>query len=234
MLESLMLPQWANLNCNESGIDCLNACKNKNWFLNYPFDISYSYNTRGFRDEEWPTENLENNIWCIGDSFTVGLGSPINHTWVKVLENKSQIRTINISMDGASNHWITNKALKIFKEVSPKNVVIMFSYLHRRQLPNNLPDIQRRLRFIKYETFEDDLINFKWCIESIEKHKSNTNVIYLAVPYYVANENKKDVNVTLPNFLGEVEILDYARDYHHFDLKTSESIVERIIPLLAK
>ena len=61
---------------------------NKKYFKNYPYPIEYVYNSRGFRDAEWPesVDELRNAIWCIGDSFTVGLGSPLAHTWPYLLQ----------------------------------------------------------------------------------------------------------------------------------------------------
>lgn len=233
MLDELRLDFWKNCELKETGIDSYQFCQDKFHFLKFPFDVSYNYNSRGFRDEEWPTSNLNQCIWCVGDSFTVGLGSPVDHTWVKVLQKQTNNRTINISMDGASNHWIARNAMKIIKQVQPQNMVVMFSYFHRRELPLNVPEHQKRLRYIKYETIEDDIFNFQWCFNAIEKNKHNTNIIYLTIPKPLPVEHKDKIIVSHDNWLGEVEILDYARDKHHFDIKTSESIVTKIMPLLA-
>ena len=71
--------------------------------------VKYNYNSRGFRDNEWPTKNLVDTIWCFGDSFTVGLGQPQNECWPKVLESKINKKTINISLNGGSVNWITRQ-----------------------------------------------------------------------------------------------------------------------------
>jgi len=234
MLEKIRLTINANKSMLFSGIDSYFHCINKSHFNNYPYNVSYQYNSRGFRDEEWPSDSLLSEcIWCIGDSFTVGLGSPLEHIWPNVLQKESGKRTINVSMDGASNSWISRMSSQILKEVSPKNMVVMFSYFSRRELPERVPDLQRRLRFIKYETFEDDMVNFQTCLRTIENYKKNTNIIYFAVPKCVANNKKSFLNFPVSNFLGEVQMLDYARDYHHFDILTSQNLVNKIIPLLA-
>ena len=81
----------------------------------YLHPITYNYNSRGFRDQEWPDSmtELREATWCVGDSFTVGLGSPVTHTWPNVLQQTLQKKTINVSMDGASNNLIARKVLKI-------------------------------------------------------------------------------------------------------------------------
>jgi len=74
-----------------------------------------------------------------------GIGQPIEEIWGNVLQQKTNTRTINISMDGASNTWITRKAKYILKEISPATIVIQWSYVHRRESDNaSLSDYKRR------------------------------------------------------------------------------------------
>jgi len=62
-----------------TGMDTLELCLNKEYFKSYTKQISYRYNSKGFRDDEWP-EDLSDVIWCVGDSFTVGIGQPFEET----------------------------------------------------------------------------------------------------------------------------------------------------------
>ena len=103
----------------------------------YKWPVNYKFNSRGFRDKEWPTndQELKTAIWCVGDSTTVGTGSPINHTWCYQLEQQSSRRTINISMAAASNDWISRQVLKILDEITPETIVIQWSFIHRREKP---------------------------------------------------------------------------------------------------
>lgn len=133
ILPDFVIPSRVNQICNYTGIDSAERCLNQKIFDNYPNKIIYRYNSRGFRDREWP-EDLQRAVWCVGDSFTVGLGSPVEHTWTGVLESITGSRTINISMEGASNAWIARKALQIINTIQPHNVVVQWSYLHRREL----------------------------------------------------------------------------------------------------
>ena len=63
-----------------SGSDSPEECLSKDHFLNYTKDISYNYNSRGFRDNEWPDEKVVNahgiqrenrtfNIWFLPLQF---------------------------------------------------------------------------------------------------------------------------------------------------------------------
>jgi hypothetical protein len=134
-LLDLFIPSRQNQVWTESGMDSWADCADKKHFKKYPYPVEYRYNSQGFRDQEWPTlfDQLQTAIWCIGDSFTVGLGSPVEHTWTNILNKETGIRTINISLDGASNNWIARRTLDIIKAVQPSIVVIQWSFLHRRE-----------------------------------------------------------------------------------------------------
>jgi hypothetical protein len=132
ILPNLVLSSFVNQRLKYSGIDSYEESIDNKHFLNYPYEISYEYNSRGFRGPEWPSE-LDNVCWCVGDSFTAGLGTPYHHTWHQVLSNKLNINTINVSLDGASNTWIARKIIDIL-EIKTKNVIVQWSYAHRREL----------------------------------------------------------------------------------------------------
>jgi hypothetical protein len=135
ILPDFILPSRINQTRSYSGLDCFEFCLDKKHFESYPHAITYQYNSRGFRDQEWPDtiEELQSAIWCVGDSFTVGLGSPLAHTWPWILQQVSQRRTINVSMDGASNMWIARKSLDIANKIRPAYLVIQWSYISRRE-----------------------------------------------------------------------------------------------------
>lgn len=133
ILPDFTIPTRVDQHWNYTGIDSPELCMDIVRFRGYPHKFDYQYNSRGYRDREWP-EDLQQAIWCIGDSFTVGLGSPVKHTWPGVLESTTGSRTINVSMDGASNAWIARKALRIIDTIQPRCIVVQWSYLHRREL----------------------------------------------------------------------------------------------------
>ena len=281
ILPDFICPSRVNQHWKYSGLDSPDQCLDKKHFNSYPYTIDYLYNSRGYRDQEWPTQlnQLKDAIWCIGDSFTVGLGSPVEHTWPYILQQHTGQRTINVSMDGASNNWIARCVNLIQKEIDPKNIIVMWSYVNRRELENtNLSSEQRRLHFDKFNLSED-LLNFKSCQSMINP----SNTIQLTIPRYAPEiynyqptwENIRgkdwskmaprtlDEMLTLPeliqtelkeNFqiwtnlqewieqesmllnleknLIKVDRLDLARDGHHFDLITSQWVVDQIVPHL--
>ena len=181
-LPDLILSSRINQNGLFSEIDSANLCLDLAHFKSYPHAITYNYNSRGFRDQEWPIglAELKDAVWCIGDSFTVGLGSPIAHTWVTRLAARSGRRIINVSMDGASNEWIARRAQAVATAVNPGNLVIMWSYVHRREHKNHLlSDEHRRLPNVK-STVVQDWENLLECKRQVDQ--TDANVVHLAVP----------------------------------------------------
>jgi len=186
ILADLFLSSRINRFWTESGLDSLDLCLNKQHFLDYPHKVEYQYNSRGFRDSEWPEsfDELQNAIWCVGDSFTVGIGSPYEFTWPQVLAKASGRRCINISMDGASNNWISRRAQQIIQEVNPTHMVVLWSYFHRRESPDTtLSDEARKLYFEKFNLDLDDLKDFIDCYTNLKNCAAGTNIFNGIIPH---------------------------------------------------
>lgn len=239
VLSNLVLPSRVNQCWQYSGIDSPEECLDKEFFFKYPHKISYQYNSRGFRDAEWPDTvvKLQNSIWCLGDSFTVGLGSPIEHIWPQVLQQQTGCRTINVSMDGASNDWIARKACNILQEVQPKTMILQWSYLHRRESPNqNLTDEMRRI-FAEDLDFSANLNNFLKCIDSVEQNKSGCQVIHSVIPNTGLVINLRDIwnQVKGPSWPESLPS-DYATipDWIHNELKTAHKLDFKMLALAEK
>jgi hypothetical protein len=140
ILPDFVLPSYVNQTQEFNGIDSVEYCRHPEHFKKYPHRVVYNYNSRGYRDLEWPCapEELKNSIWCIGDSFTVGIGSPVDHTWTNILQTRLGRRTINVSLTGASNDWISRKTKSLLDIINPEVVILHWSYVERRELTGSL------------------------------------------------------------------------------------------------
>lgn len=112
--------------------------------------------------------DLQESVWCLGDSFTVGLGQPWEQTWPQILQKKIKRRTINVSMDGASNDWIARRALQIISEVAPRHIVIVWSYTHRRESTGPGYSDEKRRIFSSRATCQEDYAHFLMCLRQIQ------------------------------------------------------------------
>jgi len=243
ILPNLILPTLANQRYDSFSNDSIDTAVHKSHFSNFPYDIEYQYNSRGFRGPEWPSE-LNNVVWCVGDSFTSGVGSPYNHTWPHLLSDALSVPAINVSLDGGSNMWISRKILDIL-ETTPKCIVVQWSYAHRRESPMGDSDMSRRLYsvesrrlFVRFgdtepnSTTEYDIQNNVDCINLVEANKGETTIIHTFVPKNVPRNYRagfKDLINQMNLNVVWFDQIDYARDYHHYDILTSTSLVEKII-----
>lgn len=143
-----------------SGMDHYDRCNDSRHFEKYPWPVEYRYNDRGFRDHDWPNdqEQLKNSIWCLGDSFTVGLGAPFEHTWPQVLSQRTGRSVVNCSMDGASNEWLCDLAACILEAFNPPNMVMMWSFVHRRE---GIPSYQPSAKLIYDQVVYDCVPEWK-------------------------------------------------------------------------
>lgn len=292
ILPDLILPSRANQRWQYSGIDSPEHCLDKKHFDLYPFAIDYQYNNRGFRDHEWPTQlqDLREAIWCIGDSFTVGIGQPFDHIWPQVLSRRSHTRTIAVAMDGASNDWIYRRAKQIQTEISPRLMIVMWSYTHRREHANNEWSDEQRMLFSVRASAEQDFQHWLDLVSKLRDWRGNMiecmipdfqslisftkqppksismqwaaikdpgwprcpeNLVeFDALPDHILKELNDlhgcynsmrslfvslDIAMRMMNgldsdsFIPITERLDWARDHHHFDIATSEWLVDKIL-----
>lgn len=249
ILPDFILTTRANQSWDYNGLDSEDECICKSYFKHYPYKVNYKYNSRGFRDEEWPEniDELKNSIWCFGDSFTAGFGCPYEYIWTKKLEKYTKIRTINVSMDGASNEWISRKVLSVIKEIDPKFIVIHWSYFDRRESSNKeLTDEDRRIFLLTEDDYrknkhkehlQENLKNTLKCIKNVETSnysgKIIHSIIYDETSNYPFGTRRSIHNLVKSvckseNYIDLIEKIDLARDGHHYGVRTSDRFAKKI------
>lgn len=235
-LSELIIDSKINTMLDYSGMDSLDQCPDVEWFINYPHKIQYKYNSRGFRDDEWP-KDLKNAIWCLGDSYTVGIGSPVEHTWPYLLRDATGIRTINISMDGASNDCIARFSNQILTQVQPLAIIHQWSFLHRRETESGSNE-SRRQHFIK-STETEDVENLINAIQRTEQAATDTILIHSFIPGFADDANKNTGvadrvirHSNIPNVVNFCSKLDQARDLLHYGPKTANKYVDHYVQML--
>jgi hypothetical protein len=213
-----------------SGMDHIDYCRDQAHFERYPWPVNYRFNSRGFRDQDWPNsrEELESAIWCVGDSFTVGIGQPFEHTWPQVLAKHTVKRCINLGKDGASNDTIARTVLAVIDYVQPANIVVMWSYIHRRSIQGT------DQHFNPDSTDEDDVKEFDRCVRLVDQHRGSTHVVHAVIPWFAPGEWIGPALYSIQDLphVPYTVCLDWARDGHHFDRITSEWMVTRAAPKL--
>lgn len=175
MLESVCVPRLANTVTEFTGLDSPDRCLDRAHWHSWPDHIDYRYNSRGFRDQEWPND-LTTAVWCVGDSFTSGLGSAWLNTWPQVLQRQLGRRTVTVSQDGASNNWIADQCCEIAQAVRPCAMVVMWSYLHRR------PGVDQQPLLYSGTTMQQDYENLLQCQQQVRDCCVDTQLVEFVIP----------------------------------------------------
>ena len=224
------------------GMDHIDLCYDKLHFMSYQKTVNYNYNSRGFRDSEWP-EAIQNKVWCIGDSFTVGIGQPYEETWPMLLEKKLNEPCIKIAQDGCSNDLISQRVEQLKNSYKPRCIIIVWSYFWRRFRYGKNVHFDKDAR----ELPKHDLQNF---VDNFIRANINPSckILNYLIPDCMiesssswlklrSRKNKKNLLKLLEykypktdfTNLTEIEQLDYARDGHHFDISTCQKVVNDIL-----
>ena len=128
----------SNYHNKYSGMDTPGKSNNSSRdFWEYPVqDFDYQFNSWGFRGPDYEQYIGKPVNICLGDSFTVNVGGPVEHSWCSQLAKHFDIPTVNLGMDGAGNDAIQlvhSRACEVF---DVQNTFVMYSYLHRRLIDN--------------------------------------------------------------------------------------------------
>ena len=145
-------------------------------FWEYPVrDFDYQFNSWGFRGPEYEQYIGQPVNICLGDSFTVNLGGPIEHSWCSQLAKHFDIPTVNLGMDGAGNDAIKlvyNHACKVF---DVQDTFVLYSYFHRRlidkEFEQHVNDLDTDIKYWKenrISTAFEVALPF-WCWSDQEK-----------------------------------------------------------------
>jgi hypothetical protein len=257
-IKEVILTQLVNKIYTELGIDSFAHCLDQLHFKNYSKTIIYKFNQMGYRDEEWP-DSLSGNIWAVGDSFTVGLGQPLEETWPQLVQQQINQRVINVSMNGASNNWIGRRIQFILDNFNPAAILVQWSYLHRRENKNTtLCDEDRADHFSKELELELKLLTHLSKTEQINRlaildkldvddclqnifsisNKDNVKIIHSFIPEFfnpLVDPQTEIYNILLENnikFFPEQKQIDFARDGFHYGVFTATKYVNEYVKKL--
>lgn len=150
----------------------------KEWH-DYPIrDYVYSFNNWAFRGEDYSQfKNQPVNI-CLGDSFVLNLGAPVEHSWPRQLAEHLDIPTLNFGIDGAGNDTIHTLYEFLIDYFDVQNTFVMYSFFHRRY--------HSEYKELKHDVYSDQE-NFDF----FNKHKLE-NVYYTFLPPWCWSDSEKE------------------------------------------
>lgn len=223
------------------------ATKDIKWFDS--FNLNYKINNLGFRDIDIDVKNLNNRIFVIGDSMTLGLGLPYEQTWPVQLEKLIDKDIIKIAWQSVSNDWMI-KVFDIIKNFNPTDIFIQFTLIQRKTVFNedHVEHYELDEDIFNNKNFEKNFIaKFDQQLDYIIKESSLRNIktfITFVPSFYFISGNygvnyfkKKILENSNENFifykrffnkeksmLYYKNINDLARDEFHFGKITCQEI----------
>ena len=199
------LQLWAGMRTATLGIDSPEESfrSEKAWHT-YPIqNFNYSFNTWGFLGPEYDIlEGKKVNI-CLGDSFTLNLGGPIEHSWASQLATYFDIPTINLAINGAGNDAIRSVYEQACEIFDVQNTFVMYSFFHRR-----LHDGEFK-HFDVASAFNDE-VNFKHF-----KEYRIPSAFECALPTWVWQDNEKEFLKSKEIYFFDIPLLfaNFPKEY---------------------
>jgi len=193
----------ANYNAKTSGMDNPKEAYRtvKDWHT-YPVqNFDYKFNSWGFRGPEYEQFLGKPINICLGDSYTVNVGGPIEHSWCSQLAKYFTISTINLGMDGAGNDAIRivyERACSIF---DVQDVFVMYSFLHRRLDENfnflkhsDNPKIRDNFNYFLRQRISNvyEAALPSWCWHPVERSFLEDNGIFTYTSKLTSEERNRD------------------------------------------
>jgi hypothetical protein len=159
-------------------------------FNEYPIqDFDYQFNSWGFRGPEYDQYVGKAVNICLGDSFTVNVGGPVEHSWCSELAKHFDIPTLNLGMDGAGNDAIKLVYTRACKLFDVQDTFVMYSFLHRRLINGEFSqDVNKDNKNFEYFLKQriSNVIECAlplWCWSAEEKQfLSESGIYFLDIP----------------------------------------------------
>lgn len=95
--------------------------------------IRYKLNSYGYRDIEWTESDLNDSIWCVGHSDTMGMGVEHTETWSYRLGSLTKSKTVNLGIAGASYDTFSRVIGSGLSKYKPKTIIIQGTTPERKE-----------------------------------------------------------------------------------------------------
>lgn len=187
--------------------------------------ITYSYNSHGFRSEEFESNN--DSILFMGCSLTFGTGLPLEETYNYKIANKLKMKFFSVALGGSSNDTAFRFGYYYIPKLKPKLVVLASPEVTRLELCDNGKILQYRSQMKIYQM---DSFYKKWVLDDTNSSLNQQKNI-LALENICLKNNVKFVHFNAPEmFLVDSVIKDdYARDLVHPGSMTHQIVSEKLL-----
>ena len=180
-------------------------------------EIEYSFNSHGFRSEEFSTSP---SILYLGCSFTVGIGLRVEHSWPYLVSTAMNLKCFNLGLGASSNDTAFRMAEYWIKQLEPKIVILLSPFFLRYETLQQQKD--GTLLSIDHSINDKTVKNQMICEENnrLNKIKNKLAIKTIAENNY-ANFFSYDTE-TFP-------MIDRARDLQHPGIQSNKSFANMVL-----
>lgn len=184
-----------------------------------PEDITYKFNQFGFRSDEFIDDGRD-SILSVGDSFTMCLGVPNEHSWPYMLSKKfTDCKNYNLGLAAASGDYVVRAVSKTIEILKPKAVFVLWPGLSSREIP-----IRSRYLPFKTTSTAGETIAIEAVFENfVNLLHDNTYIIY----QYRKNVELIRAICKVHNVpCQELEMCTYTKDIETVDIAKEEMLYD--------
>ena len=183
-----------------------------------PDCISYSFNSHGFRDDEF---NNEPAVLALGCSFTEGVGVSLNATWSRQLSDMMGMRVWNLGVGGSASDTAYRLAEYWLDHLDIKFVAMLVPNVERFEIWNS-----GMAHVVMHNNHQDfDIVGYKkiyWANNKNGQINQNKNLHAIK---HLCHERKIPFCFQFPELCNKA---DLGRDLAHWGPQTNKMLAEKM------
>jgi hypothetical protein len=188
-------------------------------------EISYKYNSDGFRTHEFSDFLCKKVNIAVGCSLTEGVGIPIENVWPSILEQKLGIPLLNLGLGGGSTDTVARIITNISGLFQIEKVFVLWPDKHRFEFYD-----EDRNSIVPIGSWNAS-DNYLWNMSnsnSLQRLYKNKNILDLLSKQH----GFEVIEITVENALETISRVDPARDDRHFGITPNIKLAEWFLSLI--
>lgn len=212
-----------------------------------PGSIEYTFNSLGYRGEEFEVHNEEDRVLFFGDSHTFGLGMPFTSVWTSLVATHLSklwgcpVRQMNFAWGGAGTDHTAMLIHQVAEMLCPSAVFVLWSFAGRMSW---FPESDQQVfflpsRFDRSPRHHRAYIDLRSDAQSFFSYVRNVNfacdrLFRLGIPFLWGNLENFTMDllaqyVPLDGYVGSWDKADTARDGLHGGILSHERFADKIL-----
>jgi hypothetical protein len=215
--------------------------------------VDYRFNSLGYRGPEFKLELGERGALFIGDSNTLGLGTPWDGLWtshvVRRLEKHWQVpvRQLNMGWGATGSDYVAMMIHQAAEVLRPAIVCVLWSFIGRTTwfanprkqvhfIPEWRPDsfTEDHAAYLRLATDSQSFFNFVRNFHLVNDRLSNLGIPYFWGTMEPFSPEMLQPYVPLDGYAGNWKNIDLARDGRHAGLKSHDHFAGLIMTAVEK